>query len=255
MLQQELKIMQQEVHRLKAMNEVRDFIYRWARWLNRVEYTKLPSDFAYLANNMMTNWGTFVMVFGNWGPSKKYIVEQYAKFCGNEKNGGTNLEWSYHIYQNDMVYLYDLDKPEDYEYVKEEMRTMDGDPSVKYLEYQLGRCTPPPNVYDVTPSDKHYRYIARFHAAEVMPLQWNEGPWLVLENDSWMLQEKETGSWRMFLYGLFEIRTMKPRTSASGFENWKPLIPTANTWMFQDQHMLNLEDLDRKSKAISSYRN
>ena len=107
----DLAALEQRIATLEAVNDVNDFMFRWARILDLVETVETPEESRKvcerMCSTMMTPQG--VMDFsgipgwlGVWGPNKKELTDKFVKFSGN-------IRWSYHLYCNTSTKV-DLDR-------------------------------------------------------------------------------------------------------------------------------------------------
>ncbi|MFT4582717.1 MAG: hypothetical protein ACI915_001288 [Gammaproteobacteria bacterium] len=163
--------LERRIEKLEETENVKRAMARIGRWMDRCELTKDRADFEFLANELMTADGFIVTMFGNWGPDKTQLIEDFSKFAGD-------ISWAVHQYLHQEV---DLD-------------------------LEAG--------------------TAHFHALEMVPIQWKEGPtWLLLENDS-DLQHID-GQWKLHRYGVEEPKALGNTATA-----WAEIAQNPKAWMF-----------------------
>jgi hypothetical protein len=144
--------LERRIEKLEETENVKRAMARIGRWMDRCELTKDRADFEFLANELMTADGMIVTMFGNWGPDKMQLIEDFSAFAGD-------ISWAVHQYLHQEV---DLD-------------------------LEAG--------------------TAHFHALEMVPIQWKEGPtWLLLENDSDL--KHIDGKWKLHRYAVEEPKAL-----------------------------------------------
>ena len=67
---------------------------------------------------------------------------------------------------------------------------------------------------------------AHFHALEMVPVQWKDGPtWLLVESDSDL--KRIDGKWKLHRYGIEE-----PKTLGNTETTWAEIPQNPKGWMF-----------------------
>ena len=99
-----LEQLERRVEQLEQKERVKRAMARVGRWMDRCELTKDTADIQFLANELMTEQGTVITMFGTFGPSKVQFVEQFQSFAAK-------ISWAVHHYYHQEVDL-DLDAGE-----------------------------------------------------------------------------------------------------------------------------------------------
>tara|TARA_Y100000994_G_C15524793_1_gene373188 strand:- start:70 stop:588 length:519 start_codon:yes stop_codon:yes gene_type:complete len=96
-----LEQLERRVEQLEQKERVKRAMARVGRWMDRCELTKDTTDIEFLANELMTEQGTVVTMFGTFGPSKTQFVEGFKDFAAE-------ITWAVHHYYHQEVDV-DLD--------------------------------------------------------------------------------------------------------------------------------------------------